>query len=162
MTTNKKSATQERHHQQARDRLEPRVAAAIAQAQEQGNPLSVILLDVDTFRQINETYGHDIGDKVLEELPTIVEQQAGLSVVRWGGEEFAVLCPDHNLEEAEALAERIRVTVAKHSFSGAGSITVSLGVATHQADKPAMDVIQRAIAATYLAKTEGRNRVVAS
>ena len=162
MTTNKKNATQERHHQQARDRLEPHVAAAIAQAREQGNPLSVIILDVDVFRQINETYGHDIGDKVLEELPVIAEQQAGLPVVRWGGEEFAVLCPDHNLEEAEALAERIRVAVANHSFSGAGAITVSLGVATHQADKPAMDVIQRADAATYRAKTEGRNRVAAS
>ena len=164
MTTNSKLdnelTVQARHEQQVKSKLEPLVAQAIAQAREREHVLSLVVLDIDAFRQINETYGHDTGDKVLEELPRVIEQQAELSAVRWGGEEFAVLCPDHSLEEARALAERIRSAVSGHSFSGAGAITVSLGVATHQTGKPAMEVIQRAIAATYQAKMEGKNRVV--
>ena len=151
---------QERHQRRAGDRLEPQVAAAIAQAQQQGNTLSLIVLDVDEFRQINEMYGHDVGDQVLAKLSTIVEQQAGLPIVRWGGEEFAILCPEHNLKAAEALAERIRSVVANHSFYRAGTVTISLGVAIHQTGKPATDVAQRAIAATYQAKTAGKNRVI--
>ena len=155
MTTDRRTAMQDEHQQQAADRLEPHVTAAIAQTEEQGNKLSLIVLDVDEFRQINETYGHDIGDKVIEELPKAVERQTGYPVVRWGGEEFAVLCPNQSLKEAEALAERIRSAVAKHSFLGTGAVTVSLGVATHQKGQPAMNVVQRAIAATYQAKAEG-------
>lgn len=158
MTTYK---MQERHQQQARDKLEPQVAAAIAQAQEQGNTLSLIVLDVDAFRQVNVTYGHDVGDKVLEELPEVVEQQSHLPVVRWGGEEFAVLCPDHSPEAAKALAERIRNAIAAHSFSGAGTITVSLGIATYQSSETATEIIQRAVAATYQAKKGGRNQAIA-
>jgi diguanylate cyclase (GGDEF)-like protein len=160
MTTGMRISIQKEHQQRAGDRLEPQVAAAIAQAQEQGNSLSLIVLDVDEFRQINEVYGHDVGDQVLAKLSTIVEKQAGLPVVRWGGEEFAVLCPGHNLKEAEALAERIRSAVANHSFSGAGMVTISLGVAIHQTGNAATDVVQRAIAATYQAKRAGKNRVI--
>jgi diguanylate cyclase (GGDEF)-like protein len=161
MTTNSGLADQERHREQAKSKLEPLVAQAVTHAEEQGHNLSLAVLDVDAFRQINETYGHDVGDQVLKELPKLIESQASLPVTRWGGEEFAILCPEHSLEKALALAERIRIAVASHSFSGAGTVTVSLGVANHQTGKPAMDVIQRAIAATYQAKTNGRNQVVA-
>jgi diguanylate cyclase (GGDEF)-like protein len=160
VTTDKETNVQDRHRQQAKDRLEGQVAHAIARARDHGHAVSLIVLDVDQFRQINETFGHTTGDQILAELPEIIGRQSNGPVTRWGGEEFAVLCPGSGLEAASALAERIRSTIAHHSFAEAGAVTVSLGVATHQPGERAMDTIERAIAATYRAKNEGRNRVV--
>ncbi len=152
---------QQQHLERARDQLEPRVNQAVAEAESQARPFSLIVLDVDELRRINETYGHDVGDQVLAELPIVVGQHVAPqeALIRWGGEEYAILCPGKAIGESETLAETVRRTVEGHTFPGAGRVTISLGVASHREREPAMDLIGRAVEATYRAKEKGRNQV---
>jgi diguanylate cyclase (GGDEF)-like protein len=135
-----------------------------------GSDLSVIMLDLDHFKRVNDSFGHLTGDEALRRFVALAQgclRRADL-IVRYGGEEFCVLLPEVHLEEASALAERIRVAVAKSPMvidSPIGSaivpITVSAGVASLQhSDGGNIDhLLQRADAALYEAKNQGRNRV---
>ena len=135
-------------------------------------PLSVLLLDVDFFKNINDTYGHSAGDYVLKNMAKVfIKCIRDYDIVgRYGGEEFIILLPDTSLEGARVLAERIRVGVEKTEFKLAKSlsdkeetikITISIGVSSFDGkDKNPADVYDEADIALYKAKQEGRNKVV--
>jgi diguanylate cyclase (GGDEF)-like protein len=126
-------------------------------------PLSAIMLDLDHFKQINDSYGHGRGDDVLAAVGAALSETVRASdfVGRNGGEEFIVLLPDTNVEAAQTVAEKIRAAIAEISVSGVDrAITASLGIATipqHAGDGDRL--VQSADRALYLAKTNGRNRV---
>ena len=118
--------------------------------------VSVILLDVNRFKNINDTFGHTAGDEVLVGFAESVT--ASVNVGRWGGEEFLLVLPESNLELALAQAEQIRVVLEHHDFE-VGQVTASFGVACLHPDESLSDLIRRADLALYAAKTRGRNRV---
>ena len=123
--------------------------------------LSLVMLDIDHFKWINDTYGHSTGDEVLRELVRIIQdslRQVDI-LTRWGGEEFLVLAPDTNKLAAAALAERLRWTVSEHEFPQVGKITVSLGIAEYGGKETADELLSRVDERMYLAKQSGRNRV---
>lgn len=123
-------------------------------------PLSLILFDIDHFKQINDHHGHQAGDKVLRELALISHAAIRTSdaLFRWGGEEFAVLAPSTGHQGAAQLAETLRGQIAHHRFPVAGTITVSLGVAEHAGQESPEAWFGRADAMLYAAKV-GRNVV---
>lgn len=125
---------------------------------------SLLLFDLDHFKQVNDHFGHTEGDRVLEEFSVLLRSltRHGDQVYRWGGEEFAVLARDTCLDEAYVLAERIRDTVAGHTFPVHTTITVSAGVAELQQDETMDRLMVRADQALYAAKEAGRNRVVSA
>ncbi|MFM9012834.1 MAG: GGDEF domain-containing protein, partial [Gemmatimonadota bacterium] len=124
-------------------------------------PLSVILVDLDDFKRVNDTYGHNAGDDVLRGVARLLQQRGRLSdtVGRWGGEEFVLVCPGTTLLEAHALAESLRERIASRDFSGVGRRTASLGVATARPGETPDALLARADEALYEAKSAGRNRV---
>jgi len=137
------------------------VVGEVARARRYTQPLSLGLLDVDHFKRVNDTYGHDVGDAVLRELACLVRGQVRTVdvVARWGGEEFVVLGPGVSLAGCLELAERIRGVVAAHVFPAAGPVTVSIGVTAYsQGDSPTA-LFSRADKALYAAKERGRDRV---
>jgi two-component system cell cycle response regulator len=150
--------------------LDSHLAALFDEASLRGRQLSLLVLDVDHFKSVNDTWGHDAGDEVLREFATRIRANTrGIDVVaRFGGEEVVVVMPDTPLDGAELVAERIRERVEAEAFGvhrGTRSlkITVSIGVAARQAgDQNAGEVLKRADAALYRAKSAGRNRVVAA
>jgi len=128
-------------------------------------PLSLLVMDIDHFKKINDTYGHDVGDVVLKTFAGVLRGIVRQSDIcaRFGGEEFVVLLPNTNLEGAKVLAERIRTTVAKNMVEH-GSIvivfTVSIGASQYRKGMQNIDeLIKEADIALYRAKEEGRNRV---
>jgi len=130
---------------------------------------AVLLFDVDHFKRVNDTHGHDAGDDVLRELAarTIKSVRSVDLAVRWGGEEFLVVMPETDLANAAAVAERLRAAVAKDSFTVRSSgeklaVTISVGVAAAIAvGDDRHRLLKRADDALYNAKSAGRNRVVA-
>lgn len=122
---------------------------------------SIIILDIDHFKQVNDTFGHQVGDRVLIELVTVLNKNVrnGDVVGRWGGEEFLIILPETRLEDATGLAERLRTAVAGTRFTTAGQVTISLGVSAFKTDNSPDAIVSRADTALYLAKEKGRNRV---
>ncbi len=146
-----------------------RLADEVRRAYRYGHTLSLILLDIDHFKKVNDTHGHPAGDSLLKQVGTILRRSLrGIDVAaRYGGEEMAIICPETGAEDACTLAERIRATVEANRFLlSEGTevrITVSLGVATlptHAAGDAAL--IEQADKALYAAKTGGRNTVRAA
>ena len=125
---------------------------------------SLLLIDTDRFKHINDLYGHSKGDEVLCALARTLESCArkGDLVFRWGGEEFVLLLPRTPLDTALSLAETIRVSVAKVSISGLPRFTVSIGVAHHEGNESIDELFKRVDDALYRAKNDGRNRVLAA
>lgn len=137
--------------------------AATAQPDHASGPLSVLMVDIDNFKAINDTYGHEAGDTVLVEL---ARRLAGAvrstdMVARWGGEEFVILLRDCTLDDAAPRAEKIRRQIADVSFPGFGTITVSIGAAQLVAGEDVTSWVARSDKALYQAKRAGRNTVVA-
>ncbi len=123
---------------------------------------SIILFDIDHFKKINDTYGHTIGDSVLNELTYMVKNLLRESdmFVRWGGEEFIIILPITTISDASKLASRLRKNIEEHPFLHVGEITCSFGVASFNAGDTQMILIERADEALYQAKNGGRNQVV--
>jgi diguanylate cyclase (GGDEF)-like protein len=149
--------------------FQDRVAEAVRSAQLTGSPCSLLMLDLDHFKRVNDTYGHLTGDSVLQQMARVLREacRAEDEVFRYGGEEFAILLPDTLGEAAGRVAERIRERVANHPFSTRSgrrldfALTVSLGVATYPSDALSqMDLILAVDKALYGAKAAGRNRVM--
>lgn len=132
-----------------------------ALAEQYGRPLSVISFDIDHFKTINDTLGHQVGDSVLEDVRRSIQPliRTGDTVGRWGGEEFLIIVPNTDHDRAIALAERIRRAIEGHIYPHGVSITASFGVATHAASTSIGDLLSRADASLYEAKRAGRNRV---
>ena len=143
--------------------------ALVARAVRDGQPVSALLLDIDHFKKINDSFGHDAGDEVLREFA--VRLASNVRAVdlpcRHGGEEFVVVMPDTALADAERIAERIRMHVSGAPFRVSGgkeviSVTISIGVATTGGPDDTPDhLLKRADEALYEAKASGRNRVIA-
>jgi diguanylate cyclase (GGDEF)-like protein len=126
--------------------------------------LSVLMIDVDHFKPVNDRFGHAAGDAVLVELAGLMSEQLRASdhLGRWGGEEFLVLVPATPEEAALELAERIREAVAEHPFRHGEQVTVSIGVAEGQPGETPEQLVARGDQALYAAKRDGRNRVRAA
>jgi diguanylate cyclase len=130
-----------------------------------GYPLSVILLDIDHFKVINDRYGHEAGDYVLKEVARVIKEQLRTQdlIARWGGEEFLVILPDTSIGRAEAGAERIRTGLLAHHWQTPGGeeveLTISAGVSEFRPGDDLNAAINRADRALYRGKNNGRNRV---
>ncbi|MEJ6006193.1 diguanylate cyclase [Paucibacter sp. AS339] len=133
-----------------------------AAAGRKSRSFALILLDIDRFKRVNDTYGHHVGDQVLVSLALLLQQRVrGSDVVgRWGGEEFLIICPDTELAGARQLAENLCRHVAAHAFPHVGECTASFGVAAYMPGDTIASVETRADKALYAAKQGGRNRVV--
>jgi diguanylate cyclase (GGDEF)-like protein/PAS domain S-box-containing protein len=127
-----------------------------------GTPVSVIMIDIDYFKEVNDQYGHLSGDRVLVELAQILKSNIRVTdtLGRWGGEEFMIICNQNTLDEAAQLAEKLRRAIESHIFVNIGTKTVSLGVGCIRKNENEMGLIQRVDNALYQAKELGRNRVV--
>ncbi len=149
--------------------MESHLAALVEQAAVRGKSLAVIMLDLDYFKSINDTLGHDAGDDVLRELATRIRKSIrGIDLAcRYGGEEFVIVMPETDMAVATIVAERLRRRIAAEPFAvqqGARQITatISVGIATlDAADDTVAKILKRADQALYRAKRDGRNRVVA-
>lgn len=140
-----------------------RFDSEVAAARELSGPLSVIMLDLDHFKLVNDRHGHGVGDTVLRELArrmTAGRRDEDL-VARIGGEEFAVILPGAGRSVARAVAEQIRAAVRECEFPVAGTCTISCGVAHWEAGDDPAALMRRADANLYRAKVEGRDRVIA-
>jgi two-component system cell cycle response regulator len=139
----------------------------LEKAREQGRDMAVMLIDMDYFKSVNDTHGHDTGDSVLREFADRLRRNIrGVDLAcRFGGEEFVVLMPDTDWRQAQGVAERVRQAVAEKGFAtGSGrplSLTVSVGLALNESETDTPEImLKRADVALYRAKREGRNRVV--
>ncbi|MEK9826545.1 MAG: diguanylate cyclase [Methylotenera sp.] len=128
------------------------------------NPLCLIMLDIDNFKKINDTYGHGRGDEILKSSSLLIKSRARNSdnVIRWGGEEFLILLPNTQLAAAIEFAERIRNSIESEADHEAGKITASLGVAQLENGESSASLLSRADKALYKAKLQGKNCVMAA
>lgn len=126
------------------------------------NNFSIILLDIDHFKQVNDTFGHQAGDDVLVTLAKILKNNLRNTdmVGRWGGEEFLILCPNSNLEMSVVLANKLRKLIEDHPFDVVEKITASFGVTTFRKNDTETIMLARADEALYEAKEQGRNIVI--
>ncbi|MCL1092855.1 GGDEF domain-containing protein [Shewanella kaireitica] len=141
--------------------LDTRLSHEIERFRQFQYPLSIILVDLDHFKKVNDNYGHLVGDKCLIQISEILKNSFRMldTVGRWGGEEFLILCPGTDLNGAIKLAESCRRAVDESTFPGVQHLTVSLGVTTFIVGDTLEVLINRADKALYSAKTYGRNRV---
>ncbi len=139
-----------------------RLGQEILSAERYNRSLSLILLDIDVFKQINDNFGHLAGDGVLIELAALMQSMVRQSdiLARWGGEEFVILVQETNGDFSHLLAEKLRQSIARHDFSLKKKITCSFGVTEYISGETLTDFINRADKALYQAKEMGRNRVV--
>jgi diguanylate cyclase (GGDEF)-like protein/PAS domain S-box-containing protein len=123
--------------------------------------LSIIMFDIDHFKHFNDTYGHDVGDKILVNLVNLVKKCIRDTDIlsRWGGEEFMLLLPHTSLQNAVKLAERIRIKIKEHTFAKVDSITCSFGVCEFIKEDNEETLIKRVDNALYESKRSGRNKV---
>ncbi len=144
-----------------RRRLEEACQIQMARVKRHGEKLSVIMIDVDKFKSVNDTYGHQAGDLVLQTVAHVLDATVRESdfVGRWGGEEFMVLCPATKLSDAGIVAEKLRAAIAAHEFPVVGTKTASFGVAELATGEKLEHAVERADAALYQAKENGRDRV---
>lgn len=123
---------------------------------------ALIYIDIDHFKSVNDTFGHQIGDHVLRELAKLVKSSVRKldTIARVGGEEFAIIAPETSREDAIVLAEKLRTKIETHHFPTVDSITVSLGVTTFRKGCSVEEMVEQADKALYRAKEKGRNNVV--
>src|SRR6202044_1183090 len=146
--------------------LERRLPAMIESARQRGAPLTMMVLDIDHFKRVNDTHGHDVGDLVLKGFAAQLQEivRGGDLLCRLGGEEFVVVMPEVDMDQAARIAERARRTTENREFivdgaSGSVSITVSIGLAEWREKWDSAELYRRADRALYLSKSAGRNRV---
>lgn len=139
------------------------LTAEMARAKRYGVPMSLVMYDLDYFKRVNDTYGHDVGDYVLQAVTAQVKGniRANDVVARWGGEEFMVLMPQSDLPSAVNAADKLRLAIAGYQFEKVGQLTVSFGVAAFEPQDDMNSLLKRVDDALYRAKEQGRNRVEA-
>ncbi len=133
----------------------------INRAQRYGRPLALIMSDIDHFKQINDTFGHERGDEILREIAARVQQRLRQTdvFVRWGGEEFLILATETTLQQAVILAETLLAALHDASFADIGPVTASFGVTNYRFGETLDQWLKRVDNLMYQAKSEGRNRV---
>jgi len=144
-----------------RRKLEELLQDEYQKAKRYNHVFSVVLLDLDDFKKINDNYGHQVGDQVLKEVSKIL-----LDTIRkvdycgrWGGEEFLILLPDTKLDAAVTLAQRVRKEIEGYSIPKVDNLTSSFGVSVYSPGKEIKDIIKEADEALYRAKEKGKNNV---
>ena len=144
-----------------RAKLEEVLKSELDQSKRYGRNFGMLILDIDYFKDINDTYGHLIGDDFLVELTNVIKRSTRSSdtLIRWGGEEFVIICLETDKQDAITLAQNIRQNIEKTPFKTIGSRTVSIGVTINKDDDNVHSITTRADQALYKAKSEGRNRV---
>jgi diguanylate cyclase (GGDEF)-like protein len=142
-----------------------RLADETERSHRYGRPLALIMGDVDHFKQVNDKYGHQTGNAVLQAVASILAADVRSTdvVARYGGEEFAIIMPETTWEEALVAAEHIRAAIAASHAPGRPDVTISLGISEYQIlDSDCTHLIKRADSALYQAKKAGRNRALVS
>ena len=144
-----------------RHRFNELLGQEVARARRYHTPLSLVMFDLDYFKNINDTYGHAVGDQVLQEVAKVIRENVRATdwVGRWGGEEFLVLCPEATEKDAVATAEKLRGLVESHMFETVATITISCGVTRFKAPDSVDAFVSRADDGLYRAKEKGRNIV---
>lgn len=142
--------------------MESVIEEQISAAERYEQDLSIILFDVDNFKQVNDSYGHEVGDNVLMGLSKLLKEQLRDTddLGRWGGEEFLVIAKHSDVEATKQLAERLRSNLERADFGEAGTVTASFGVTQYRPVESSTHLIKRVDDALYEAKEGGRNRVV--
>ncbi|WED24504.1 diguanylate cyclase [Vibrio sp. JC009] len=130
------------------------------QAERYGRSFSVIIMDIDHFKKVNDTFGHQVGDETLKTIAGLLKNGVRQSDIcgRWGGEEFLIICPESGSDGAFVLAEHLRAKIKAYPMPTSKNITASFGIASFQRGESANSLLTRADRALYYAKTEGRNR----
>ena len=120
-----------------------------------------MLIDIDHFKKVNDTYGHHIGDEILVEFSRILLKNSRKSdyVGRWGGEEFLIIIPNTNDKDMKHFADTLKSKIETNTFKNIGHMTASIGVATYENNEEIKSIIHRADNALYTSKNNGRNQV---
>ncbi len=141
--------------------MEQFIADAINRSRRSKIPLSLLMIDLDYFKRINDGFGHNAGDEVLKELIHVLSSSTRSTdyLGRWGGDELVLLLTDTNLPGATNLAEKLRLRVEEHAFPYCKNLTISVGASLYQEGDSSVSLVGRADAAMYRAKRGGRNRV---
>ncbi len=145
-----------------REGIEEAIKLGLWEWRSERKPLSIVMLDIDHFKQVNDTHGHAVGDRVLAAISNLVQgciRNEDL-FARWGGEEFVLVCRNTRVGQAAVIAEKVRERIALHEFEQGLTVTVSLGVACLSANESLESLFKAADDALYTAKRRGRNRVV--
>ncbi len=145
-----------------REGIEEAIRIGLWEWRSQKKPLSLIMIDIDHFKKINDQYGHAVGDNVLSTLSQLVKDHIRNNdlFARWGGEEFVLVCRNTKIEQALLIAEKTRELIASYEFSDGVRVTASFGVATLHAHETLEQLFSNADKALYQAKHDGRNKVV--
>lgn len=145
-----------------RYKINTKIEEEIKRSDRYGESFGLAMFDIDHFKKVNDTYGHDVGDHVLQELSRIVLNNIREtdSFGRWGGEEFMLLLPHTEKDKINEIAEKIRKTVQEHTFEDVKQITVSIGTTLYKKDEGISQLLKRVDMALYEAKSHGRNQVV--
>lgn len=143
-------------------RLDDAMKAESKRAQKQQKPLSIIMLDIDHFKSVNDTYGHSIGDAVLKKIASLMAKSVRGEDIpgRWGGEEFLIIMRDTDITGATQMAEGLRRQIEAQDYPKVGRKTASFGVAQFKNNETLTTFINRADEALYEAKETGRNKVI--
>jgi diguanylate cyclase (GGDEF)-like protein len=146
-----------------RHKLDATFLSEVERSVRYGQSLSVVMVDIDNFKRVNDVHGHQVGDMVLTSIANILRQSVRKTdtIGRWGGEEFMVICPNTDLDGAIVIAEHMRQSMQLHDFAMIGQVTGSFGVAQLEVGESVTVLLARTDAALYRAKTDGRNRVEA-
>lgn len=133
----------------------------LASAKRHGTAMSLAMYDLDHFKRVNDIFGHDVGDYVLQAVTGIVKEnlRAADVVARWGGEEFMVLMLQTDMQAAIGAVEKLRLAIAGHNFDNVNKLTASFGVVTFEPQDDLSSLLKRVDVALYRAKEQGRNRV---
>lgn len=139
-----------------------RATEEMARAERKGEPLTVAVCDIDFFKRINDTHGHDVGDEVLCEVANVFTSNVRTEdfVGRLGGEEFAILLPNTTNDQATVLIERLLTNMRESVMCGGISVTISAGLSTNRPNEDFIAMLKRADNALYRAKDGGRDRIV--
>lgn len=146
-----------------RGEIQARIDSAKTAALSDGTPFSLVMCDIDDFKHVNDTYGHDVGDKVLKSVSSVIQQiraeDETISTGRWGGEEFMLSLPGKNADKAKVIAEQIRSRVEALQFPEAENVTISVGVTQLKSDDANDSTEIRVDQALYTSKRSGKNCV---
>jgi diguanylate cyclase (GGDEF)-like protein len=143
-----------------RHKLDESLHLEIQRAERYNKKLSLIIIDIDHFKHVNDNFGHQVGDDVLIKVAEILQKSIRKidTLGRFGGEEFLIVCPQTEKEGVLKLAEKIRKNIQTHEFDMVGHITISLGLTSYQTGDDADSMIKRSDDALYISKNEGRNK----
>ena len=133
----------------------------LSRAERYGYPLSIIMIDIDYFKNVNDSHGHIVGDQVLTKFASLIQGDLRSNDIlgRWGGEEFLIICPSTNLSKAEMVSEKLRQIIENSNFSPIETMTASFGVTEWVRKDTQETLISRADYAMYISKKHGRNKV---